>query len=63
MHFLFLAINLLLLAFLEKQMGFLPLHDAPSYPMSPPLLAQGPPMSAGSSSRTTGIFVPTLWPP
>ena len=51
------------ISFSKQQMGFLSLCAAPSYLMSPPLLAQGPPMRADSSSHPIGIFIPTLQPP
>lgn len=60
--FLFLAFDFLFSACLKEQMGFLPLHTAPSYLMSP-LLAQGPTMSADRNSHIIRIIVPTLLPP
>lgn len=61
--FRFLPSDFLLSTFLAQEMGYLPHRAAPSYLMSPPLLAQGPPMSAESSSHLIGIFIPTLRPP
>lgn len=62
LYFLFLAFDFILSAFLEHQMSFLTFNTASYYLMSPPLLPQGPPMSADSSSHSIGIIVPTLQP-
>lgn len=62
-RFLFLAFNVLLSEFIERQMVFLPLCAASSYPLSHLLLAPGAAMRADSSCHKMGIFVLTLQPP